>query len=56
MKNEKYSVFPKRDALRALVKGSKKSKNGLFSDVNFFKKNFRRKFWSDQTSDSSFHE
>ena len=55
MKNEKYSVFPKRDALRALVKGSKKSKNGVFSEVNFFKKIFRQKFWSDQTSVSSFH-
>ena len=34
MKNEKYSVFPKRDAVKALVKGSKKPKNGLFSNFS----------------------
>ena len=29
---------------------------GLFLEVNFFKKFSKQNFWSDQTSDSSFHE
>ena len=38
MKNEKNSVFPKRDVVKGFVKGSKKSKNGLISDEQFFLK------------------
>ena len=45
MKNEKFSVFAKRDVVNTFVKGLKKAKNGLFSEVIFFKFFFKKKFW-----------